>query len=331
MVSEKYRYLGTTGVSVSPLCLGTMTFGREADEAMSGSIYRASREAGINFFDCANVYSLGKAESILGRLVESERDDVVITTKVGGKWGDDPNARGCSRRHIIRSVEGSLRRLRTDYIDVYFLHHFDPHARLEEAIGALDHLIRAGKIRYAGVSNFAAWQVMKSLGIEDARGWNRVQCLQPMYSLAKRQAEVEILPLAESEKLGVITYSPLGGGLLTGKYHGEAASEDGRLRVSEVYGKRYAGEANEDLARRFSEFARSGGYAPASLAVAWVAHHPVVTAPIIGARNLEQLGESLGALDIEMSTGLYDQVSALSPSPPPATDRSEVDTRSRIS
>jgi len=331
MVAESRRILGRTGVYVSPLCLGTMTFGKEADKDTAAAVYHASREAGVNFFDCANVYSKGKAELILGELIAAERDDVVITTKVGGNFGEDANERGCSSRHIMRAVEGSLRRLKTDYIDVYFVHHLDPGTPLEETLGALDTLVSSGKVRYTGVSNFAAWQIMKALGIADCQGWGRIHCIQPMYSLAKRQAEVEIFPLAESENLGVITYSPLGGGILTGKYHSESPARDGRFRVSEQYRNRYAGKTTDELATSFSKFAASRGYPPAALAVAWAAHHPAVTAPIIGARDVGQVRESLDALKIEMSPELYEEVSALSSPPSPATDRLEEDTRSRIS
>jgi aryl-alcohol dehydrogenase-like predicted oxidoreductase len=214
----EYRPLGNTGVQVSSLCYGTMSFGGEADEDTSAAMYRRCREAGINFFDCANGYAGGRSEEILGSLITSERSDVIITSKVYFPTGDDLNARGASRRHIMQAIEDSLRRLKTDRIDVYFIHHFDDLTPLEETLRALDDLVQQGKILYPAASNFAAWQVAKGLGISARHEWARFECIQPMYNLVKRQAEVELLPMAQSEKLGVIPYSPLGGGLLSGKY-----------------------------------------------------------------------------------------------------------------
>lgn len=318
--------LGSTGLKVSSLCFGTMSFGGIADEATSEKMYRRCREAGINLFDCANVYVDGRSEEILGRLIAGEREEVIITSKVYFPAGGDINARGGSRRHIRQQVEASLRRLQTDYIDIYFLHRFDPDTPLEETLRALEDLVRQGKILYPAVSNFAAWQVMKALGIARARDWAPVIGVQPMYNLVKRQAEVEILPLAESENLAVLPYSPLGGGLLTGKYETEKRPDSGRLVENEMYQARYQAPTNYEIAERFARFAAEEGYRPATLAVAWVASHPVVTAPLIGARNPEQLEESLPAADIDMTPDLRQAISDLSPEPPPATDRAEEKT-----
>jgi aryl-alcohol dehydrogenase-like predicted oxidoreductase len=218
-------------------------------------------------------------------------------------------------------VEGSLRRLATDRIDLYFVHRFDGKTALEETLRALDDLVRDGKIVYTAASNFAAWQVEKALGISALRGFVRLKAIQPMYNLVKRQAEVEILPMAAAENLAVFPYSPLGGGLLTGKYAGEDRPADGRLVQSEMYRIRY--RDTYDTADRFAEFAREHGWKPAALAVAWVGSHPAVTAPLIGARNLEQLEGSLAALDIDMTSELRTEISALSTGPPPATDRND--------
>ncbi|MBZ0267104.1 aldo/keto reductase [bacterium] len=320
--------LGGTGVKVSALALGTMTFGAEADEDASAALYRRAREAGINLFDCADVYARGRSEEVLGRLAASERDDVLLTSKAYFPTSDDANARGATRRHLLRSVEGSLRRLGTDRIDIYFVHRFDDVTPLEETLRALEDLVCAGKVLYLGASNFAAWQVAKALGISRAQGWNRFEVIQPMYNLAKRQAEVEILPMAASEGVGVIPYSPLGGGLLTGRYAGEAGggSTGGRLLENRMYATRYGGAGVMDAAAKFAAFAREHGWEPAALAVAWVASHPAVTAPLLGARSVEQLEPSLGALAIPMTPELRDQVSALTPAPPPATDRNEEGT-----
>lgn len=319
----EYRFLGSTGIKVSQLCFGTMMFGGEADEETSAALFQRCREAGINFFDCADIYENGRSEEILGQLAEGHRDELILTSKVYFQAGQDINAVGATRKHILRSVEGSLKRLRTNYIDVYFIHHFDETTPLEETLRALDDLVRQGKVLYTGASNFAAWQVMKGLGISARAGWAPFHVLEPMYSLVKRQAEVEILPMAESEKLGVIVYSPLGGGLLTGKYAKEQQPEQGRFLHSKAYQHRYAEDWMHQTAARFSQFAREHDYDPAGLAVAWAGSHPGVTAPIIGARNVKQLEGSLSAVDIPMTPELRAEISALSIEPPLATDRSD--------
>ncbi len=319
----EYRFLGSTGVKVSQLCFGTMSFGGDADEAASAALYKRCRDAGINFFDCANVYAGGRSEEILGELMAGSRQDLVITSKVYFPTGSDVNARGATRRNILAQVEASLERLGTDYLDVYFIHHFDDTTPLHETLRALDDLVRAGMILYPAASNFAAWQVAKALGLSALHEWAPFAVLQPMYNLVKRQAEVEILPMALSEGLGVIPYSPLGGGLLTGKYAAGVRPDRGRLVENAMYMKRYGDELVYETAGRFSAFAKARGYDPAALAVAWVGSHPAVTAPIIGARNLQQLEGSLKSVEIDMTPELRAEVSALSPEPPPATDRSE--------
>lgn len=318
----EYKDLGTTGIKVSSLCMGTMTFGNEANEQTSASIFNRCRDVGINFFDCADVYAGGKSEEILGKLILGIRNEVVITSKFYGKVGEDINARGASRFHIRQAIDSSLKRLQTDHIDVYFVHHFPEGIPLEVMLRNLDDLVRQGKILHIGASNFAAWQFEKALGISMQNGWNRVDVIQPMYNLIKRQAEVEILPMAKAENLGVITYSPLGGGLLTGKYLDDRKNE-GRIAANPMYQARYGDKGNFQTAVNFAEFARDKDYDPSALAVAWVASHPAVTAPIIGARNLEQLDGSLKSLEIEMTPDLRQAISALSPEPPLATDRED--------
>lgn len=318
----KYKLLGKTGVQVSELCFGTMSFGGDADADMSARLYHRAREAGINFFDCANGYSSGKAEELLGKFIANERDEVVITSKVFFPTGRDINARGANRRHISLEVEKSLKRLNTDRIDVYFIHHYDENTPLEETVQALDDLVRQGKILYPAVSNFAAWQIVKALGIAEREHLAAFQVVQPMYNLVKRQAEVEILPMALAEGLAVIPYSPLGGGLLTGKYSG-GKQKEGRLVENKMYATRFGESWMYECAQKFNELAQSSGNDPAALAVAWVASHPAVTAPIIGARNLEQLEGSLKSVAVEMTPDLYQRISALSPQPDLATDRSE--------
>jgi aryl-alcohol dehydrogenase-like predicted oxidoreductase len=319
----EYNNLGNTGVKVSGLCFGTMTFGKEAGVETSAAMFNRCREAGVNFFDCANVYVGGRSEEILGKLIAGSRDEIIITSKFYFPTGKDLNARGASRRHMMNALESSLKRLNTDYIDIYFIHHFDDETPLEETLRALDDLVRQGKILYIGASNFAAWQIAKGLGISAKEGWARFECIQPMYNLVKRQAEVEILPLALSENLSVIPYSPIAAGLLSGKYSTPRKPESGRLLENQLYKNRYGENWVYDVAERFADFAKEHGFDPVSLAVAWVAHHPGVTAPIIGARNLQQLEGSLGSLEIQMDATLYAEISALSPEPPPATDRIE--------
>ena len=317
------RFLGRTGVKVSRLALGTMAFGGDADEATSGAIYARARDAGINLFDCANVYAGGRSETILGKLVAGHRDEVVLTTKAYFPTGKDANARGSSRFHLVRAVEASLRRLNTDRVDVFFLHRFDDRIDLEETLRAVEDLVRGGKVLYPAVSNFAAWQTTKALGVAARHGWAPVTCIQPMYNLVKRQAEVELLPMAESEGLGAFPYSPLGGGLLTGKYGVGRRPDAGRLVDNQMYGVRYGAEQNYEVAERFAAYAKDRGHHPATLAVAWVASHPAVTAPLVGARNLEQLEPLLAAADLELTAEVRAEISALSPAPPPATDRNE--------
>jgi len=319
----EYRSLGRTGVQVSQLCFGTMSFGAEANEEMSGKMFHRCREAGINFFDCADVYSKGEAENILGRLIADCRDEIVLTSKVCGSMGDDINACGLSRRHIMQAVEASLRRLGTDRLDLYFAHKFDNLADLEHTLRAFDDLVRDGKILYPAVSNWAAWQISRALSVSRYEGLSRFECIQPMYNLVKRQAETEILPLAQAEKMAVISYSPLGGGMLTGKYGAGKKPQSGRLVDRAMYTKRYSLPQYYETTERFSAHAREHGVEPASLAVAWVMSNPAVTAPIIGARNLEQLESSLAAVDIAMTPEWREQISDLSTAPAPATDRLE--------
>ncbi len=326
----EFKWLGRTGIKVSSLCLGTMPFGREADEAASAAMFHLAREKGVNFFDSADVYAGGRSEEILGRLIKDVRSDVIITSKAYFQAGPDVNAMGASRRHLLASVEKSLRRLGTDRIDVFFVHRFDERTPLDETLRILDDLVRQGKILYTGASNFAAWQVEKALGAAARAGWVPFQVIQPMYSLVKRQAEVEILPMAQAEGLGVVPYSPLAGGLLSGKYGVGRKPETGRLLTHEISQVRYGEAWNYEVADRFTAFAQSRGFDPVTLAVAWVGSHPAVTAPIVGARNAEQLRSSLAAVDLEITPELRAEVSALSPEPPPATDRNEERTETNF-
>ncbi len=319
----EYRFLGTTGVRVSAVALGTMAFGGDADAATSEAIFRRCLEAGVNLFDCADVYSGGKAESLLGGLIRDVRNDVVLTTKAYFPVRDAPNARGASRYHLVQAVEASLRRLGTDRIDVFFLHRWDDATDIEETLRGVELLVQAGKILYPAASNFAAWQTMKALGVARSNGWAPLTCIQPMYNLVKRQAESELFPMALSEGLGVLPYSPLGGGLLTGKYGRERRPDAGRLVDNEMYATRYAAASNFAVAEGFTELAAEAGVHPVTLAVAWVAANPAVTAPLIGGRNVEQIEPALAAATYELSADLKTALDQLSTAPAIATDRNE--------
>jgi aryl-alcohol dehydrogenase-like predicted oxidoreductase len=317
----KYRVLGRTGVQVSQLCFGTMSFGGDADERASAAMYRACRDAGINFFDTADQYNKGRSEEILAELMRGERESLVIATKCFNPTGSDLNARGSSRRHVSRAVEASLKRLGTDRVEILFLHHYDALTPLEEQMRALEDLVRSGKILYPAVSNYAAWQTQAALGIQERHGWARLQAIEPMYNLVKRQAEVELLPMAAANGLSVFPYSPAAGGLLSGKYTDKSAQ--GRHATNKMYQARYGEAWAHETAARFAGFCKERNVDPISAAVAWVGSHPAVTAPIIGARNVEQLRASLDSVKIGMTPQLRAEISALSRTPAPATDRLE--------
>jgi aryl-alcohol dehydrogenase-like predicted oxidoreductase len=316
-------FLGKTGVKVSRVALGTMSFGGDADEATAAQIWRAARDAGVNLIDTADVYNEGRSEEIIGRLAREERDRIVLASKAYFPMGADPNARGTSRYHLVRAVEASLRRLATDRIDLYYLHRFDDATDLGETLRALDDLVRAGKILYPACSNFAAWQIAHALGMQAAAGFAPFVAVQPMYNLAKRQVEVEILPMARALGVAVIPYSPTGGGLFTGKYGAGRAPERGRLLDNQMYKVRYSDPALYELAERFCALAAELGHAPATLAVAWVTSHPAVTSVLVGGRNTEQLVPTLAAADLVLDPETRARISALWPEPPPATDRNE--------
>jgi len=316
----KYRFLGKTGVKVSELCLGTMTFGREADEKESQAILDCYLDAGGNFVDTANVYgpSPGETEKVVGKILAKKREQVILATKVFGRMGDGPNDQGLSRIHILSEVENSLRRLKTDHIDLYYLHNWDHPTSIEEALRAMDDLLRSGKVLYVGVSNFAVRHMMRSLFIGEQLGLARICCLQAQYSLVERDVEDELLPLCREEGLGFITWGPLGGGFLSGKYApGSKPSSQTRLVVSkdaqEASWKNKATEHNFAVAAKVKEIAAEQGRIPAQIALAWLLARSGLTAPILGARSTAQLVENLGAAEVALSqediAGL-DEVSA---------------------
>ena len=321
----KYRPLGGTGVQVSQLCFGCMSFGGDADEAASAEMFKAVRDLGVNFFDTADQYSKGKSEEILGRLMRGSREDLVVATKVFNPLSKDVNAKGSSRRNVRSQLDACLKRLQTDHVEILYLHMRDPLTPLEETLRALEDAVRAGKVLYPALSNHSAWETQAALGAQAANGWARIEAIQPMYSLVKRQAEVEILPMAQANGVSVFPYSPAGAGLLSGKYLQK--DTQGRLVTNKMYTARYGEPWMHEVAEKFLAFCQQREMHPVSAAVAWVAAHPGVTAPIIGARNVDQLKASLDSVNIKMTPELWSEMAALSRTPPPATDRLEEQKR----
>ncbi len=298
-----YRFLGKTGLKVSELCLGAMTFGREADEALSHRMLNRFVEAGGNFIDTADVYTRGVSESILGSWLKSQpRDQLVIATKVRFGMGDGPNEVGLSRKHIVSGVEASLRRLGTDHIDLYQVHMWDSATPLEETLGTLDGLVKRGKVRYIGASNHTGWQLQKAIDVSRRNGWEPFACLQPLYNLLDRSTEWELIPVCQNEGLGVIPWSPLRGGWLSGKFRRgmTAPPDDTRVKQAEEMGwseswSAYNTEHTWSVLDELFAVAVESSKSPAQVALNWLLLRPGVTAPIIGARNMEQLENNLGA------------------------------------
>ena len=298
-----YRFMGRTGLKVSELCLGAMTFGREADEALSHTMLDSFVEAGGNFIDTADVYSRGISEEVTGNwLSKQNRDDLVIATKVRFPMGDGPNDVGLSRKHIMAGVEASLKRLQTDYIDLYQVHCWDEKTPLEETLSTLNDLVRRGMVRYIGVSNFNGWQLQRAVMLSKQLGLEAFTCLQPQYNLLCRSTEWELVPLCELEGIGIIPWSPLRGGWLSGKFRrGMSAPPAGsRVEKAEVEGwsESWSGYNNEhtwQVLDALHEVATETERHPAQVAIRWLLENPAVTAPIIGARNEEQLSINMGA------------------------------------
>ncbi len=305
----EYRKLGRTGLKVSELCLGTMQWGWTADEATSFAVMDAFVEAGGNFIDTADIYSRwvegnpgGVSEEIIGRWLKARgnRRQIVLATKVRGVMWPGPNGEGLSRSHIMTAVEDSLRRLQTDYIDLYQTHWFDAATPIEETLRALDDLVRQGKVRYIGASNYPAWRLTKALWTSDKLGLARYDSLQPHYSLAHRaEFERELKELCETEGIGVIPYSPLAGGFLTGKYRrGEPVPESARASGIQ---RRYLNDRGFTILEALEKMGQARGKSIAQMALAWLLSQPVITAPIIGANSVAQLDDSLGAVGLRLS------------------------------
>jgi len=301
-----YRNLGRTGVKVSPLCLGSMMFGQRGnpDHDDCIRIIHCALDAGINFLDTANVYSRGESEEIVGEALKGRRDEVVLATKVHGEMGPGPNDGGNSRVHVMREVENSLRRLQTDYIDLYQIHRPDPSTPIEETLRALDDLAHAGKVRYIGSSTFAAWELVESYWVSERDRLARFECEQPPYSIFVREIERDVLPVCNKYGTGVIPWSPLNRGWLAGKYRrGNPVDPQSRVGRNDAFidtPDSASGQRKLDLVEQLIPMAEDLGATLAQYSLAWTLTNPVVTAPIIGPRTMEQLEGNLGALDVEI-------------------------------
>lgn len=310
----EYRSFGRTGMKVSQLCMGCMYFGAKTPEDEAFEVFDACVDAGINFFDTANVYSRGTSETVLGKILakRGNRDKLVIATKVHGRMADDdPNAEGNGRRHIIEQCDASLKRLGVDWIDLYQIHRPDSQIPIDETLRALDDLIRAGKVRYIGTSTYSAWQSVEALWASKELGLNRFVSEQPPYSIADRRVERGLLPMARTYGYGVIPWSPLAGGLLTGKYGRGKDPVDGRYSNADA--PHLARRVTDALYDALEALVKEKGVSMSQFALAWVMHQPGVTSPIIGARNMEQLQDNLKALDLKISDEDRTRVDAIVP------------------
>ncbi len=291
------RPLGKTGLQVPPLTLGTMTFGAQADAATSRSMVDLCLDRGVNFLDTANVYNAGRTEEILGEIIAGRRDRFLLASKVGNKMGDGPLDSGLSPAAIRAGIEASLRRLKTDYLDLYYFHQPDYSTPLEDSLAAMDELVRAGKVRLVAASNYASWQLCRMLWLAESNGWQSVQVVQPMYNLVARGIEQELLPACREFGLAVVPYNPLAGGLLTGKHQPAAPQPDTRFERMPFYKDRYWHAANFAAIEQLALLAKQSGRSLARMAIGWLLAQPAVTSVILGASRLEHLEENLAVLD----------------------------------
>ena len=315
----KYRYLGDSGLLVSRLCLGTMTFGMKdwgCDQAIATQITNRFIEGGGNFIDTADVYCQGASEEMLGRaLVDHQRNDLVLATKCWFRMGSTPNAKGSSRKHLLEGIESSLRRLKTDFIDLYQLHGFDPHTPLEETMRAMDDLVQSGKVRYIGCSNFYGWEIVKANGVAQGNGAVKFISGQYLYNLLRRDIEREILPACEDQGMGVMCWSPLGGGMLTGKYDRESGpAPDSRVGIrKEIDLPRYWSDDSFRIIDEVKAVAAETGKSPVQVALAWLLRDRRVATTIVGARKVEQLEDSLAAGEWDLDEDLHSRLSSTVP------------------
>jgi aryl-alcohol dehydrogenase-like predicted oxidoreductase len=312
----EYRNLGRCGLKVSEICLGTMTFGHATDEAEAKRIVDLAFDAGVTFFDTANTYTEGRSETFLGRALEGRRQCVVVATKFTNPTGPGPNDSGMSRKHIMDTIEDSLRRLQTDYVDIYYIHHLDTLTPLEEALRALDDLVHQGKVRYIACSNYEAWRLNEALWISETRNLARFVCLQPQYSLVVRDIESELVPLCQYKGLGVVVWAPLASGFLTGKYApGQRSVAGSRSAENWAFFGRFFGPTADETLAELLAVADEVGRRPAQVALRWALQQPAITSTIVGARNAEQFRESLGASGWTLDTEQQERLSRVSTLP----------------
>jgi aryl-alcohol dehydrogenase-like predicted oxidoreductase len=308
----EYRRMGRTGLKVSELCLGTMLFGSTTDEAEANRILDMSLEAGINFIDTADAYANTESEKILGRALKERRQEVILATKFFNPMGSGPNDSGMSRVYIMRALEASLKRLQTDHVDIYYIHHVDVQTPLEEMLHALDDLVHEGKIRYLACSNYEAWRLATALGTSSANELNRFECYQPQYSLVVRDIELELIPLCQYHDLGVVIWSPLAGGFLAGKYNpgdldAGVQSESGR-NLPKDYFSVHADKILEVLLEVSKELGRS----PDQVALRWALEQPAITSSIVGPRTVAQFKKNLGAVGWQLDESILQRLNAIS-------------------
>jgi aryl-alcohol dehydrogenase-like predicted oxidoreductase len=315
-VDMEYTRLGETGLEVSRLCLGCMNFGTGAewmlhDREASVSLIRDAIDAGVNFLDTANVYSTGESEEIVGdAIAEYDRDELVIATKVYGRMGEGPNRQGLSRKHIYDQVRASLDRLDTDYIDLYQIHRWDPATPIEETLDALNELVEEGLVRYLGASTMTSYQFTKALYTADVEGYRRFDCMQPEYNAVDRHEEANLLPVCAGEGVGVIPWSPLAGGFLTGKYERDGDPDEGLRAATDEYTRERFTEDNWAVLDEIRAIADERDATPAQVSLAWLLHKDVVDSPIVGPRRRNHLAENLGAVEVSLSDGELDRIEA---------------------
>jgi len=326
-----YRRMGRSGLKVSELCLGTMTFGHSTDETEAAKIVDMAFDAGINFFDTANSYAETRSETILGNTLKGRRDKAIIATKFSNPMGPGPNDSGMSRVHIMQALDESLRRLQMDYVDLYYIHHVDEQTPLEEMLRALDDLVRMGKVRYIACSNYQAWRLMESLWISDSNGWARFECYQPQYNLVVRDIEQELMKVCSYKGLGVVCWAPMAGGFLTGKYApGERTISGTRSEENWAYPEAYFAANADETLETLLDVAKQLGKTPAQVAIRWVLEQPLVTSAIVGARTTDQFAQNLGAVGWRLNEDAFDRLSRVSLLPdryPEAMEKSMTERR----
>ena len=309
----EYRRLGKSGLKVSDICLGTMTFGHGADEAETNRMIHLAWDAGVNFFDTANSYADGESEILLGKALKGRRRDAVIATKFFNPMGPGPNDSGMSRVHIMQAIDDSLKRLQMDYVDIYYIHHVDTQTPLEEMLRALDDLVRQGKVRYTACSNYEAWRLSEALWLSDSLSLERFVCYQPQYSLVVRDIEQELVPLCEHKGLGIVVWSPLAGGFLSGKYRpGEQTQGGTRSEEGWAYPQRYFAANADETLQTLYDVSEELGYSPAQVALRWVLEQRAITSVIVGARHAGHLRDNLGAAGWQLTEEALQKLNTVS-------------------